>query len=163
MVRARSRFMGRERGLGQRQGLGSAPGVEQETRVLTAKTLRATTFPAERFFAGGDGTLEPSLGVARVTNLAQHAGEIAEDPRRIGMLGAERLLADRQRAFVERTRPGKVPLRLKQKRKVVEADRRLGMLAPEHLLTDRQRTFFEWPRPRKITLGLKQHGKVVEE
>ena len=41
------------------------------------------------------------------------------------MLGAEHLFADRQGALVERPRPGKVALGLKQTREVVEARRRM--------------------------------------
>ena len=62
------------------------------------------------------------------------------------MLGAERLLADRQRALVERPRAGKVALVLKQAGEVVEARRRIGMLGAERLLADRQRALVERPR-----------------
>src|SRR5208337_3347531 len=78
------------------------------------------------------------------------------------MLGAERLLADRQRALQKRTRPGKVALGLKQTREVVEARRRIGMLGAERLLADRQRALQKRTRPDKVALGLKQKGEVVE-
>ena len=55
------------------------------------------------------------------------------------MLGAERLLADRQRALEERPRAGEVALGLKQEGEVVEARRGVGMLGAERLLADRQR------------------------
>ena len=47
------------------------------------------------------------------------------------MLGAERLLPDRQRALIERPRAGEVALGLKQQGEVVEARRRIGMLGAE--------------------------------
>ena len=75
-------------------------------------------------------------------------GEIVEARRRIGMLGAEHLLADRQRALEERPRRRKVALVLKQDGEVVEARRRIGMLGTEHLLADRQRALEERPRLR---------------
>ena len=77
------------------------------------------------------------------------------------MLGAERLLADRQRALVERPRASEVALGLKQIGEVVEARRRIGMLGAERLLADRQRALIERPRPREVALGLKQDGEVV--
>src|SRR5829696_7895743 len=55
------------------------------------------------------------------------------------MLGAERLLVDRQRALEERPRRRQVALSLQQEGEVVEAHRRLRMLGAERLLTDRQR------------------------
>ena len=54
------------------------------------------------------------------------------------MLGAERLLRDRQRALEERPRSGEIALGLKQACEVVEARRGQGMLGPERLLADRQ-------------------------
>jgi hypothetical protein len=65
------------------------------------------------------------------------------------MLGAERLLIDRQRTLEERPRPGKVALSLKQSGEIVEAPRRIGMLGAEHLLLDCQRAFKERPRPAR--------------
>jgi ABC transporter substrate binding protein len=55
------------------------------------------------------------------------------------MLGAERLLADGQRALVERPCPGKVALVAKQGGEVVEAPPRTGMLGAKHFLADGQR------------------------
>ena len=47
------------------------------------------------------------------------------------MLGAERLLADRQRALIKRPRAGEVALLgLKQQGEVVEARRRMGCSGP---------------------------------
>jgi hypothetical protein len=63
------------------------------------------------------------------------------------MLGAEHLLADRQRTLEERPSPPKVALRLKQGAEVIEAARCLGMLGAERLLEDRQRALFEGPPP----------------
>src|SRR5260370_15999439 len=63
---------------------------------------------AEGFFADGNGRFEQSLGVVRVTGLAQYAGETAQATRGIRMLGAKHLLADRERALKERTRPRKI-------------------------------------------------------
>jgi hypothetical protein len=66
------------------------------------------------------------------------------------MLGAEHLLADRQRALIERPRLRKIALDLKQAGKTVEAHRRIGMLRAEHLLADRQRALIERPRPLSL-------------
>ena len=46
----------------------------------------------------------------KVALVAEQDGEVVEARRRVGMLGAERLLADRQRALIERPRPRKVAL-----------------------------------------------------
>ena len=70
----------------------------------------------------------------------------------VGMLGAEHLLADRQRALEERPRRREVALVLQQQGEVVEAPRRIGMLGAEHLLRDRQRALAERPRPDKVAL-----------
>src|SRR5262249_33263789 len=65
-------------------------------------------------------------------------GEAVKAPCCAGMLGAERLLADRQRALAERPRPRKVALGVEQGGEVVEARRRVGMLRAERVLADRQ-------------------------
>ena len=78
------------------------------------------------------------------------------------MLGAERLLVDRQRALVERPRRRQVALVLQQGGEVVEARRGVGMLGAEHLLADRQRALVERPRRRQVALVLQQAGEVVE-
>ena len=91
----------------------------------------------------------------------KQAGEVVEARRRIGMLGAERLLADRQRALEERPRAGEVALGLKQDGEVVEARRRIGMLGAERLLADRQRALEERPRAREVALGLKQAARLL--
>ena len=76
-------------------------------------------------------------------------GEVVEDRRRVGMLGAERLLADRQRALEERPRPRKVALGLKQAGEVAEAPRRIGMVGAERLLADGQRALEQRARPAR--------------
>ena len=65
------------------------------------------------------------------------------------MVGAERLLADRQRALEERPRAGEVALGLKQAGEVVEARARYRVLGAERLLADRQRALVERPRPAR--------------
>ena len=69
-----------------------------------------------------------------------------------GMLGAERLLADRQGALEERPRRREVALVLKQDGEVVEARRRIGMVGAERLLADRQRALEERPRAGEVAL-----------
>jgi hypothetical protein len=64
------------------------------------------------------------------------------------MVGAERLLADRQRALEERPRRRQIALRLQQHGKVVEAGRGIGMVGAERLLADRQRALEKRPRRR---------------
>ena len=78
------------------------------------------------------------------------------------MLWAERLLADRHRALVERPRASEVALGPKQEGEVVKAHRGVGMLGAERLFVDRQRALEERPRAGKVTLGPKQTGEVVE-
>ena len=56
-----------------------------------------------------------------VALVLKQEGEVVEARGGLGMLGAERLLADRQRPFVERPRAGEVALGLKQAGEVVEA------------------------------------------
>ncbi len=55
----------------------------------------------------GRAPVEVALGL-------EQAGEVVEARRRIGMLGAERLFADRQCALEERPRPSKVALVVEQ-------------------------------------------------
>ena len=74
-----------------------------------------------------------------------------EARRGIGMLGAERLLVDRQRPLVERPRAGEVALILKQMGEVVEARRGIGMLGAERLLSDRQRPLEKGPRAGEVS------------
>jgi hypothetical protein len=71
--------------------------------------------------------------------LTRQALKVSSHDGGIGMLGAERLLADRQRALVERPRRRKIVLRLKQAGEVVEALPSIGMVGAERLLADRQR------------------------
>src|SRR5260370_1038855 len=73
----------------------------------------------------------------------------------MGMPAADRLLPNRQRALIERPRPGKVALGLKQVGEVVEARRRLGMLGAEDLFADCQRI-------AKKRLGLRVSRAPVE-
>ena len=75
------------------------------------------------------------------------------------MLGAERLLVDRQRTLEKRPRPGKVALGLKHAGEVVEAPCRIGMLGAERLLGDRERALEERPRPREVALVLEAGGR----
>jgi hypothetical protein len=103
---------------------------------------------------GGTGTrlaLENSFAWLGTTLGLNKKRQVVETRRRIGMVGAEHLLADRQRALVERSRPGEITLGLEQKREVVEARRRIGMVGAEHLLADRQRALVERSRPGEIT------------
>src|SRR5438094_954723 len=60
------------------------------------------------------------------------------------MLGAKRLLADREGALVEWPCPRKVALGLEHVGKVVEACRSIGMLGAEYLYADRQRIAKQW-------------------
>jgi hypothetical protein len=77
------------------------------------------------------------------------------------MVGAKRLLADRQRVLVERLRRRKVALRLQYGGEVVEACRGRRMVRAEHLLVNRQRALVERPRRRRIALRAKQDGEIV--
>src|SRR5271165_988375 len=88
-------------------------------------------------------------------------GEVVETRRGVRMLGAERLLVDRQRPLVERPSAGEVALGLKQIGEVVEARRGIGMLGAERLLADRRRPLEERPRAGQVALGVKQKGEVV--
>jgi hypothetical protein len=71
---------------------------------------------------------------------------VVECRRRVGVLRAKGLLADRQRPLVERPRAGEVALVLKQDGEVVEARRGRGMLGAERLLNDRERPLERRPR-----------------
>jgi hypothetical protein len=59
---------------------------------------------AENHFADDDCSTEERFCFGRMTCIAQKTSEIVEAIRRSGMLGAERLFADRQRALEERLR-----------------------------------------------------------
>ena len=81
---------------------------------------------------------------------------------RIGMLGAERLLVNRQRALQEQPRRCQIAVVVKQHSEVIEAHRRIGMFGAERLLADRQRALEERPRRGQVALLLKQAGEIVE-
>ena len=80
----------------------------------------------------------------------------------IGMLGAQHLLVNRQRALKEGPRPRKVAVVSEQAGEVVEARPRIGMLGAESPLADGQRALVERPRPHNVALVLEQAGEVVE-
>ena len=69
------------------------------------------------------------------------------------MVGAERLLPDRQGALEERPGCGEVALVLKQHGEVVEARRRIGMVGAERPLADRQGALEERSGAGKIALA----------
>ena len=83
---------------------------------------------AERLLTDGDHSMKEGLGLACMPGFIQQASEVAEAGRCLGMLGAERLLVDRQRALEGRPRPRKVTLGLKQAGEAVETElsRELG-------------------------------------
>ena len=59
------------------------------------------------------------------------------------MLGAERLLPDRERALIERLGLGVAALGIVEHGQVVEARRHLGMLGAERLLPNGERALIE--------------------
>jgi hypothetical protein len=79
----------------------------------------------------------------------------------VGMLGAERLLVDRERPLVERPRAGEVALGLKQLGEVVEARGGPGMLGAERLLADRQRPLEERPRAGEVAWALSRRPRLL--
>src|SRR5215470_5691358 len=79
------------------------------------------------------------------------------------MLGAERLLADRQRALIEWPRPHKITEVFQQKGKVVEARCRIGMLGTERLLADHQRALQERPRLHIGSAAMKITARTTQE
>ena len=88
----------------------------------------------------------------KVTEGMKQDSEVVEARRRIGMLGAERLLADRQCALTQRPRAPIVGLSLKHDGDVGKAPRRTRMLRAERLLVDRQRALKELLRPRVVAV-----------
>src|ERR1700683_2075194 len=79
------------------------------------------------------------------------------------MLGAERLLADREGALVKQLRPRIVALGPKQVGEVVEAQRRMGMLGAERIRADRQSALVERPRARIGGSAVKIHSCPVQK
>ena len=65
---------------------------------------------AERLVVRRQCSLSGTQRRNKITGGEQQAGMVVPHPPRVGMLGAEHLLADRQRALVERPRPRKVAL-----------------------------------------------------
>jgi hypothetical protein len=76
------------------------------------------------------------------------------------MLGAKRLLPDREGALVEWPCPRKVALGLEHAGKAVETCRSIGMFRAKRLFTDRQRALVERPCADEVALAPKQVGKV---
>jgi hypothetical protein len=79
--------------------------------------------------------------------ILKEGGKVVEARRRVGMLGAERLVADRQRALEERSRSGEVALLSKHMAEVVQDRCRIGMVRTKRLFSYRQRALLEWQRP----------------
>ena len=96
-----------------------------------------------------------------VALVLQQDGEVVEARRGVGVLGAERLLADRQRALDRAAAPPPGRPGPEAGGEVVEARRRVGVLGAEHLLADRQRALEERPRRRKVALGLQQAARLL--
>ena len=69
--------------------------------------------------------------------------QVVEDRGHVGMVRAERLLADRQRALVERLGLGVAALVVVQRRQVVQRCGVVGMVRAQRLLADRQRALVE--------------------
>jgi len=99
--------------------------------------------PARRSRHRQPRTRQVPLGLKQV-------GEVVEALRGVGMFGAERLLADRQRALIKRPRAGKVALSLKQVGEVGEVRRNFGVLVAECFFVDRQRALEQRPRAREV-------------
>ena len=78
------------------------------------------------------------------------------------MVGAERLLRDRQRALEERLGVGVAALGSVQLGQVVERDGDIGVVGAERLLADRQRALEERLGVGVAALGSVQLGQVVE-
>ena len=81
------------------------------------------------------------VGVAAL-GLVQR-GQVVERGGDIGVIGAERLLADRESALVERLGVGVAALGLVQHGQIVEHGRDIGVIGAERLLGDRQRALVE--------------------
>jgi hypothetical protein len=79
----------------------------------------------------------------------------------MGMLGAEHLLGDRQRALEERPRPRKVALVRKQQGEVVEARGRIWMLGAERLFSYRQ-CIAEKLRRLRVSRAAVQIASVIQ-
>ena len=160
---------GAVRGFASIVGAVTAPS-DQEQRRPTAADLSVTLTGrlaivqplAAEHEAGLEGSFEERPGARQVALVLQQTSEVVEARRGLGMLRAERLLADRQRALVEWPRPGEVALGLEQAGEVVEARRGIGMLGAERLLANRERALVERPRAGKVALVLKQAGEVIE-
>ena len=89
---------------------------------------------SESFFVGSESSLAEGDRLCHIALGQELACEIATHAIRVRMLGAERLLEDRQCALEKRPRPHKVALVLKQAGEEVKAQRRRAMLGAERLL-----------------------------
>src|SRR5271165_3099832 len=78
------------------------------------------------------------------------------------MLRAKRLLTDRERPLVERSRAGEIALGLTQVGEVVEVSRNFRIPRPVNLSVDRQCALEERTCAGEVALGLKEARKVVE-
>jgi hypothetical protein len=76
------------------------------------------------------------------------------------MLGAQHLLADRQRSLEKRPCRREVALTLKKDGEIVQARRSTEMLWA--LLADRQRSLEKRPCRREVALTLKKDGEIVQ-
>src|SRR5262249_61102671 len=116
----------------------------------------------ELFFRDARRALEGRPRPGKVARVVKRAGEFFGARRRIGVLRAERLLADCQGALVERPRPAEVALDVKQEGEKVEAGRRIGVLRAERLLVDCQDATNERPRPSKAARQKKKDAATGE-
>ena len=92
-----------------------------------------------------DEPLQRHLRVTRTAGLPvpalglEQPRQVVEAGGRVGVVGAQRLLADRQRQAEQRLRLPVSALGLEQLRQVVEAGGRVGVVGAQRLLADRQR------------------------
>jgi hypothetical protein len=87
--------------------------------------------------------------------------EVVEREARVGMIGPQRLLADRQRALAEGFGLGVIALRTADFGDIVEPDAHLGMPRPQHLLCSGQRASREQFCLGVAGLRIVDRGKVA--
>jgi len=90
-------------------------------------------------------------------------GQVVQARRHIGMVGAEGLLHDRQRALVERLRLGVLTLGIVERGQVVQARRHIGMIWPNVLLRDLQRLLRDDDGTIIFARAIELHRLLVED
>ena len=111
---------------------------------------------------GVGDVVREARGVGGLAQFDLEEGEVAGDGKRLGMIGAERLVVDLERFLVEWQRGGVVALRVLVARERGEALGVFGMLRTEQAAADVERALVQRPGLCIGAAAVVEHGELLE-